>query len=88
VVGARTIACEPLPANYALLRENVRLNRVESRVEALNVGVAGVDGTKQFSSCFGAKNHVVCPSEDIERRKRLELPVRTLDSLVKDRTPH
>jgi FkbM family methyltransferase len=87
VAGATVLACEPLPANYALLRENVRLNRAQDRVEALNVGVAGTEGTLTFTSSFGPKDHIATAPEAGLRQKTIELPVRTLDSIVGDRNP-
>jgi FkbM family methyltransferase len=87
VAGARTLASEPLPANYALLQANIRLNQAENRVEALNVGVGGVEGTLRFTASYGPKDHVVFPREPMETEKTIELPVRTLDSIVGDRNP-
>ena len=87
VAGARTLACEPLPANYALLRKNIRLNQAQDRVEALNVGVGGSEGTLRFTSSFGPKDHVATGREPGARGKTLELPVRTLDSVLGDRNP-
>lgn len=87
VAGARTLACEPLPANYALLQKNIRLNQAQDRVESLNVGVGGTEGTLTFTSSFGPKDHVLTGTKTGAREKTLELPVRTLDSIVGDRTP-
>ena len=87
VAGAKALACEPLPANYALLQANIRLNRAENRVEALNVGVGGLERTLRFTSSFGPKDHVVFPREPMETEKTIELPVRTLDSVVGDSKP-
>jgi FkbM family methyltransferase len=87
VAGAAVLACEPLPVNYALLQENVRLNQAENRVEALHVGVAGAEGTLTFTSSLGPKDHVVSRHETVEKEKALELPVRTLDTLVGNRSP-
>jgi FkbM family methyltransferase len=87
VAGATVFACEPLPANYALLLANLRLNQAENKVEALNVGVGGVEGTLRFTASFGPKDHVVWPNETIRTEEALELPVRTLDSLMGDRNP-
>ena len=87
VAGAKALACEPLPANYALLQANICLNQAEDRVEALNVGVGRLERTLRFTSSFGPKDHVVFPHETMETEKTLELPVRTLDSVVGDRNP-
>ena len=87
VAKATVLACEPLPANYALLLANLRLNQAENKVEALNVGVGGVEGSLRFTSSFGPKDHVVFPHETMQTEKVIELPVRTLDSIVGDRNP-
>ena len=87
VAGATALGCEPIPTNYALFRENVRLNHAENRVEALNEGVGETEGTLKFTTSFGPKDHAVFPGETVERGKLLDLPIRTLDSLVGDRNP-
>jgi FkbM family methyltransferase len=87
VAGAAVLACEPLPASYALLRDNIRLNRAGDRVQALNVGVGGAEGTLTFTSSFGPKDHVVTALEALEIGKKIDLPVRTLDSIVGHRNP-
>jgi len=87
VAGATALACEPLPANYALLLANLRLNKAENKVEALNVGVGGKEGTLRFTTSLGPKDHVVFTHETMQTEKAIELPVRTLDSIVGDRNP-
>jgi FkbM family methyltransferase len=42
---AAAVACEPEPANYHLLRQNVVLNDLERRVRALPVAVSSSNGT-------------------------------------------
>jgi len=87
VAGATAIACEPIPGNYALLRQNIRLNKPRNGVEALNLGVAGTERSLTFTSSFGPKDHVVTDLDACERDKTLELPARTLDSIVGERNP-
>jgi FkbM family methyltransferase len=56
---AHTIAIEPNPASYSLLIENVKLNSIEDRVDALNE-CAGPENTEiLFSDSLGFMSHVV-----------------------------
>ena len=44
VRGAETLAIEPVPETFAHLLDNLRVNGIESRVRALQVGIAGRPG--------------------------------------------
>lgn len=45
-LGARVFALEPLPANYALLAENVRLNGFQEQVKTFNVAAWSSSGER------------------------------------------
>jgi FkbM family methyltransferase len=63
--GAETMAFEPVPATFALLARNVRLNGCEALVDLRNAGLGDVPGTGRVTTGRGAENHVVAgtPSE-------------------------
>ena len=64
--GARVRAFEPVPDNYALLEENIRINHLESRVKAFNVAIwsSAIEKTMHVTSentggsslCYGKES--------------------------------
>lgn len=58
VVGARTIAFEPVPSTVARLMDQVRLNHIEDLVEIRNIGVGAEKGTLNFTSNRDTVNRV------------------------------
>lgn len=83
--GASGWCFEPVPATYARLIENVRINHLEDRVQCLNVGVGSQAGILGFSSDMDAGNRVLAGSES--RTDRIEVPVDTLDTLLAGQLP-
>jgi FkbM family methyltransferase len=86
VCGARTVSVEPVPATYADLVQNVRVNRLEERVEALNVGVGAQEGRVRFTTSLDAINHVLADGEHYAGPVA-EVPLRTLDAIVQGAVP-
>jgi len=84
-VGARGYCLEPVPATYARLVENVRLNHLDERVRCLNVGAGSAPGVLAFSSDMDAGNRVLAEGE--ARADRIEVPVTTLDALLEGQSP-
>jgi len=58
---AEVIAFEPVPATFAHLSENVRLNHLEDRVRLFQVGVGRSPGRVRFTADRDAMNRVVAP---------------------------
>ncbi len=79
--GARSIAIEPVPATFADLAGNIRLNGIEDRVEARNVGVGDRPGMVRFTADKGGMNHIL----PVNGSGGIELPVVTIDSLLAGR---
>ena len=85
VCSANAIAAEPVPATFEHLRANVRLNDVEDRVRAVNVGLAARSGNLRFTQTLDTVNHVLSPDETSDLT--IEVPVTTVDELVGDGPP-
>ena len=84
-VGARCLSMEPLPETFEHLLDNIHLNRMTDRVQALNIGLGPKEGMLRFSSHLDTMNHVLAPDEtDVPT---LEVPVRPLDGVVGDERP-
>jgi len=83
---AKTLAVEPLPVTFARLRANVRLNDLDDRVRALNVGLASKAGVLRFTRSLDTVNHVVANGES-SGGDTLDIPVVTLDELTAEHPP-
>ncbi len=84
VCGANVVAAEPVSSTFERLRDNVRLNRAESRVDLRKVGLGNTSGELLFTSTLDDMNHVVTDSssEPVERVAAV-----TLDGLLDGRAP-
>lgn len=81
---AEVIAVEPHPQAHARLLDNVRLNRLESRVRVENAAVGATPGRIAISSDLDTTNHVL---SEHERAAGLEVPMITLDEIAGDWGP-
>jgi FkbM family methyltransferase len=83
--GADGACFEPVPATYARLLENIRLNHLEHRVRSANVGVGSARGVVAFSGDMDTGNRVLADGE--ARAGRIDVQVDTLDALLQGRQP-
>ena len=83
---AKTISIEPIPRLYEDLIENIRLNQIESLVDARNIGVGDKKEKLIFTSSLETINHVLRENE-IGDASSIEVPVETLDSIVGSSCP-
>src|SRR4051812_11613752 len=84
-VGSNCIAFEPVPATFAALVENVRLNHIDSRADCINAAVGDTEGTITFTSDADTVNHVVASNE--RTSAALDVPVHTLDGVLQGKRP-
>src|SRR2546425_5750897 len=75
---ARCITLEPLPSTFACLQQNLRLNGLESRVDARNIGAGAERGVLRFTDKLGCCNRVLLAGET----GGIEVPVLPLDEVV------
>ena len=83
VVGAASIAVEPVPHTFERLRAILALNELNERVEAVPAGVGREAGTATFSTDRGAMNRILPDGQT--RADSVEIPVRTIDEIVAGR---
>ncbi len=81
-IGVRTVALEPVPITYRYLEDNIRVNRIETEVMALNMGASRRKGQLHFSTDQDSVNHVVL--EKSEKSSIVLVPVDALDNLIID----
>ena len=84
VAGARSLACEPVPAAFDLLTKNLRLNGIEERVQALQLGVSGGETKLHITVGRDTMNHVVSGDAGEDT---VVVAAETLDTLLEGRVP-
>ena len=85
VAKARTIAFEPIPATFEKLRNNIFLNRLETRVDAYNIGIGSRPTMLRFTKNLDTVNHVLAEGEVVS--DVLQVPVETLDNMLSNQEP-
>jgi FkbM family methyltransferase len=81
--GAYTVAIEAAADTFKGLQQNINLNAINDKVEALNIAVSDVNGTLPFTSANHATNRVSYEqTEDI-----VNVEAKTLDTILHGRIP-
>jgi FkbM family methyltransferase len=97
-LGADVVACEPLPANAALLRSNVERNGLGGRIEVHEIALGDRAGTAVLRlSADNQGDHRIQPETKPENaptaptvpstRPGVEVPITTLDAVLRGRRP-
>lgn len=84
VVGATTIAVEPVLTSYKRLIANFELNGLASENIAMNVGLGSRPGTAIMTSSLDTRNQIVLNQID---QPSLEVEITTLDHISKGLSP-
>lgn len=79
-IGARTVSVEPVPTTFQFLSDNVSLNKLENKVQLLNVGLGSKSGTIKFTKSLDAVNHVAIENES----DTVDVIVKTMDEIDSD----
>ena len=80
--GAHVLSFEPAPATFAHLVDNVRLNRLENKVTALNLGLGSKAGKLRFSTLLDTTNHILADNEQDE--PSIEVKIERLDTYLEN----
>lgn len=79
------VAVEPEPQNFRLLSDNIRLNGLDRRIQALNIALSDREGTMELQLSednFGDNRIVVGEAET--GWQTVDVPVRRLDDVLED----
>ena len=79
----KSIAVEPVPITYNRLVRNIELNKLENKIESLQIGIADKIGSLYFSTDRNTMDRIVLPSY----KNSVEVPVKTIDVIIKENTP-
>ncbi|RZL47380.1 MAG: FkbM family methyltransferase, partial [Pedobacter sp.] len=75
---AQTIAFEPVPTTYAILKENIDLNTLSYLVTLANKGVGSKNDKLYFTTDEDTTNHIVLDTQN--NQQTISVPITTLDS--------
>ena len=84
VVGANSLAIEPVPETYQRLRRNINLNDISLLVDSRCCAVGKNHGLIKFSSDMDTTNQVV---DNDYLGKSIEVPVKSLDHILEQLQP-
>jgi len=87
-VGNRglVVSIEPLPTNYQILKENIRLNGLEN-VIPLNLALANYNGTAQFNITENPEGSFLASlntNDQLRICRVIDVPVKRLDDIAKE----
>ncbi|MBU6157442.1 MAG: FkbM family methyltransferase [Bacteroidetes bacterium] len=77
--GATTMAFEPVPKTFSWLNKNIKINKIENKVYAYNIGLGSKEGELSFSHKNDTVNHVVMNSQNEDV---IKVPISSLDLFV------
>ncbi len=83
-IGCRSVAVEAQPATFLKLTDNLRLNDIGAKVEALNFALGEENGELRFTSELDTMNHVLAEGESAEA---ITVQVYPLDTVLEGRRP-
>ena len=84
VRGCHSICFEPLPSTFDRLLDQIKINRIDSLVDARNNGVGDKSGKLEFTNNLNCLNKV---NTDPSNKDTTEVDVITLDSNFEPKTP-
>jgi len=77
-IGAKSISIEPIPSTYKNLTDNIIINGIQNKVQALNIGLGSEKKVIKFTKSLDTVNHVAMENE----KDTLDVEVDTLDSVT------
>jgi FkbM family methyltransferase len=83
IKNANTIAIEPLPKTFSYLRNNLIINDLDNKVEALNIGLSDKKGILKFTQNISQNNHVAHENDT----DTISVEVNTMDDILRDKQP-
>ncbi len=77
-VGCKSFSVEPVPATFQNLLNNVCINRLNTKVEALNIGLGKESAIMKFTKTLDTVNHVAIDSDE----NTIDVPIKSIDEIV------
>jgi FkbM family methyltransferase len=84
-IGTRTVAIEPVPQTFVKLGMNLRVNKIEDKVDSHNIGLGSASSTLRFTTENDTTNHVV--TDENWSGPTANVPVKALDTVLNGMAP-
>ncbi len=85
VCQAESVAIEPIPSTFEILKNNIELNQLTTRVSLINAGASDTNKLLIFSKDQDTTNHVIIAGETANNS--IEVPVVIIDELADNKMP-
>jgi FkbM family methyltransferase len=85
ICQAQSIAIEPIPSTFEILKNNIELNQLTARVNLVNAGAGDTKGLLIFSKDQDTTNHVITAGETADNA--IGVTVVIIDELANNKTP-
>lgn len=82
-VKANTISIEPVPSTFNHLMDNIRINNIQDKVLAYNIGLGKEDSVIKFTRSLDTVNHVAIEGES----DTIDVQVKALDNILSEVIP-
>ena len=79
---AKTFCFEPIPTTFESLHKNIVSNKIESLVQAKNIGLGDAEGVLVFTKKMDTVNHVMYNYDYTAKEDSIEVQVLTGDSFL------
>ncbi|HCE42082.1 MAG TPA: FkbM family methyltransferase [Lentisphaeria bacterium] len=86
-VGAKAYCFEPIKSTFDRLETNIHLNRLDSRVKCMNVGVGDENKSVRFTNQTNTINHVLADNENVLSEKTALVTIVSLDKILEAENP-
>jgi len=77
-VGCNSICVEPVPSTFQNLLNNIYINKINERVNSLNIGLGKASATMKFTKTLDTVNHIATESDE----NTIEVPIESIDEIV------
>lgn len=85
--GAQSISIEPISKTFEILSANIKLNKLESKTELLQIGIGDTKGELSFTNNKDSENHVIEKERNNQKFDVERVRIDTLDNICNSKTP-
>jgi FkbM family methyltransferase len=82
VVGAKSIAIEPIPETFSFLLSNISLNLLNKRVNCFNLGATDNGCILSFTNNLGTMNHVIQDEYSVPHINKVDVEAKRIDDIL------
>jgi FkbM family methyltransferase len=81
-IEAETYSFEPIPETFNWLVKNIKVNGLQNKVNAQNIGLGSVESKTMFTTSFDTVNHVIADHEKNSTDRFIEVQIKPFDLVL------